>query len=245
MGYQARGPFDGGGQGTLWEWNGIDVSQFGPPVVVSSNNPGTFTGTASLTPGLTSPQPNGMQLALTGSGAGVSGVHYVVFPILAPLPTSFQVEINSISVIPSSINEGNGFYVWGEPSVSYGYLWQPRFRKGRLDNGTLNLGVTNGPSTFAAAFQTLRIEGATQADWTHGTVIYSEIPQSLAQTQILSQTVRNTFGSNDGDWGITAGNPPVSWAGQPANTFGLCLMSTGGGGGIPTWNIGSIKIRGL
>lgn len=242
MGYSGFSPLTS--QALLWEWNGQDISQFGPPVVVSSNNPGTFNGAASVVVGATSPQPNGNQLALTGSGAGVSGVHYVTFPILAPLPAAFQVEIDSVSISPSSINEGAGYLIWGDPSVNFGYFWHPASRKARLDNGTLNLGNSTGTTVATAAQQTIRVLGGNRADWPHGTVVYSEIPRSLSATALNSQTLRNSF-SLDGDWAIAAGLPPASWAGTPADTFGLCLVSTGGGGGIPTWFINSIRIRSL
>lgn len=224
----------------LWEWNGVDATQFGTPFVVSTNTPGTLAGSLVVEPGVISPQPN--QLRLDGTGQGVSGEHYIVAPILQTLPQSFEVVINSLTISAQSQNQGFAFFFWGDLAGSgHGYVWHPHQRSNRLDNGTLisgNVGLMS--MTVAAGIMKFRVDGRNDVDYPHGMVTLDYIAVPTARFQ---KAVRNAFDATDGDWNF-ATLPPASWAGTAANRFGIAMLTTGNLA-APDWTLNSIKINSL
>lgn len=231
----------------LWEWNGTDTSQFDTPFISSTNNPGTWalqltTGSAAV-----SPQVGGTRLSVLSSGSGVTGEHWGIFPILETLPQSFEVVINSDFINTQDTNSGYGFFIWGDLDAEVGYVWHPEDRGGRID-GTL--ATTNSAGTArkvnlsgGSGQMNMRVEGRIDAaGGAFGTVNHRFVFGTNSEEGVA---LRNQYDANDGDWNITAGLPPAAWDGSAANRFGLALLTTGGGGGIPDWYINSIKIYAL
>ena len=231
----------------LWEWNGVDASQFDAPLRISSGTPsGWVPGVATTDTASVSPQPNGTRLVLPSSGNGTAGLHAGVYAINdAVFPTGkFKVEINSDIASVSTLNAGFGFFFWGDLqnlSNPYGYFYAPGGRVARADGSTTSiLGNIATGSQVSNAQMTLRIEGRVDdPDAPHGQVAFLNRYSGARSTKIL----RNAFDANDGDYNFA--NLPT-WGGAAAmDRFALCNWSTGGGGGAPTWYINSIRIYAL
>jgi hypothetical protein len=239
-------PWRGGsaGRDLLWEWNGVDTSQFESVLQVTSGNDSGWTaGAATTFTGDVSPQPGGVRLSLPSTGNGVTGTHWGIHVIKARLPASYEVQINSHISTVDTANAGYGIMFWGDienPSAPYGYLYG-RGRASRMDGSTTSINGAIATISAASNSQCIyRIEG--RGDDPAGPQGQFVFVNRSATAQV-QQFLRNRYNAADGDFNF-AGVP--AWGGNATmNRFGLCVFSTGGGGGAPTWNINSIRIRRL
>lgn len=234
------------GRTLLWEWNGVDTSQFGPHLFVKAAgaSTGTRAGNATVVAGNTvSSQLGGNVLALQLTGSGGSGFRYSVWPILADLPQSYEVEIFSASATYGNDgNNGTGCLVMADPDFDHGYVWHQGGRRARVDNGAVqNANTVSTLGTTVSGQYRIRVEGrpAPLDDYAHFQLLIEFDQGTSEQTSFL----RNAFDANDGDWNLSsAGLPPASWKNSEANRFALMMMNFTNN---QTWYISSIRIFSL
>lgn len=255
MGYFGIQPDSGipPGNNVLWEWNGVDLTQFAP---IGSPSFATAGWTANFDVQNAENSKSGKLIRLAGTaGAGDGALIYLANDPLPSLGSGayggniydYNIELDILSDNATSKNFGLCFFASEESSTFRGYTLDfNNGGMGRIDDGT-NWTQGGGSGAFSMTDTTLvfKISGrdghSTDAagDFPHWRYMINN--SFRGGTTVKTQSARNTFGALDGNVNVTT--PTTQFVGFTCNRWGLYLGSTLGGG-PPTvdWEINDIRI---
>ena len=220
------------GSGPVWEWNGVDVSQFDTGNVWAE--PGGRIGGMSIAVQANAEVPGGQELLIDGTGYAGGGDGWALLMINDPMP-SWNLRIE-MSVLDHDVNvfglalfcddSGSGQYAVLRPLVGAQVLGA------FVENEALaveNLGVQQ---TLLGINQrglvTVRIQGEKPA---------SSVPRGLIYGVGWRDPSPASIDLNFNDIGARG----AGWNPLAANRIGFCLYAAGGSTAGPT-RINSIRI---
>lgn len=234
----APAPAAGGAGAVLWEWNGVDTTQFDGTAAFA---------TAGWTPTLTvvaeANSIHGNKLRF-GSGAGV-GTGAAVWLVTDPIvfPTDFRrIVIESTVLTPNPITSYRGWFFCGDTVGGlHGILDVNTFGTGwqsRIDAGVL---VTSGSTIGASMMHQL----AQEHDINLKTLLRK--PTGAPPDGIVTGDSRSNQAIVGKSWRI--GDPgwaafPASWNGLDCDRWGLAIQAAGGGTPPTDYDITSLLVRG-
>lgn len=241
----------------LWQWNGVDMTQF---AAAGSPSYATAAWAASFAAGNSDVSRSGRQIDLAGTaGAGNGAIIYLAND---PLPSlgagafggnSYNYEIQIVSNDDNAMAKDFGLCLFAseEGASFHGYTYSFNTGQlGRIDNNGAwqqGGGASAGPGNFDGTDSLFRVrimgrdgDGADPlGDYPHWRVASEAITRG--GTTVKEEVFTNTKGAFDGNVGVTT--PGATWNGLSCNRWGLMLNSTiGGGPGTEIWEIEDIRI---
>lgn len=241
------------GSNVLWQWNGVDLTQF---AAAGSPSFATAGWTANFDVQNAENSQSGKLIRVAGTaGAGDGALIYLAND---PLPSlglgayggnkyNYKFEFDCLTDNAVTKNVGICIFASEESASFRGYTRSFRGGvMGRIDNGTLWVqGGGSGGFSLTDSQLVWQIEGrdgdATDpdGDFPHWKLIIQEAVRGA--NTMKQQVTRNTFGALDGNVNVTT--PVAQFAGRTCNRWGLYIGSDVGGGPPTTdWEINDIRI---